>query len=153
MITIDKKVVEGIIAHARKDAPLEACGYCAARNGTIDAWYPLTNKDASAEHFSLFPKEQFECVRVMRREGRRLSAVYHSHPATPSRPSVEDIKLAADPGISYIIVSLAGAEPVVKSFQIRNGISIEEPVRVLDIEPGEAPETIKYPNANNRIGV
>ena len=136
MITIDKKVVEGIVAHARKDAPLEACGYCAARNGTIDAWYPLTNKDASAEHFSLVPGEQFTCVRTLRKEGRRLAAVYHSHPATPSRPSAEDIKLAADPGISYIIVSLAGEKPVVKSFQIQNGISIEEPVRILENKGG-----------------
>ena len=137
MITIHKKVIEGMIAHARKDAPLEACGYCGALNGAIDTWYPLTNTDASAEHFSLDPKEQFDGVRAMRGEGRRLAAVYHSHPATPSRPSAEDIKLAADPGISYIIISLAGEQPVVKSFQIRNGISIEEPVRILGNEGGQ----------------
>lgn len=133
MITIDKKVVDGMIAHARKDAPVEACGYCASRSGTVDAWYPLTNKDASAEHFSLDPKEQFAGMRTMRREGRKLTAVYHSHPATPARPSAEDVKLAADPSISYLIISLAGEVPVVKSFQIHNTIAVEEPVHITDL--------------------
>ena len=130
MITIDASVIHGMIVHAKNGLPIEVCGYAAEQLGVIDAWYPLTNVDASAEHFSLDPKEQFAAIKKMRAEGRKLAAVYHSHPATPSRPSDEDIALAADPSLSYIIVSLAGSEPVVKSFEIKNKKVTEQPIRI-----------------------
>ena len=130
MLRIAKTVIDGIISHSRKDAPIEACGYCAESNGIIDAWFPLTNTDGSHEHFSLDPAEQFACVKKIRSQGRRLAAVYHSHPETPSRPSAEDIALAADPDISYVIVSLANNESTVKSFKIRNSIAVEESIEI-----------------------
>lgn len=61
-----------------------------------------------------------------------MRAVYHSHPATPARPSAEDIRLANDPSISYVIVSLAGPEADVKSFLIHNGQVSPEPLEVLE---------------------
>jgi proteasome lid subunit RPN8/RPN11 len=58
-------------------------------------------------------------------------ACYHSHPATPARPSEEDINLAYDPDLRYIIISLAGEEPVVNAFRIINGaVSGEELVAI-----------------------
>ena len=50
-----------------------------------------------------------------------MVAIYHSHPETPARPSEEDIRLALTPGVSYLIVSLAGAAPEVKSYRIESG--------------------------------
>ncbi len=114
-----------IVAHARQDAPLEACGYLAERDGVVARVYRLTTADASPEHFSLVPAEQFAAVRAMRRDGYRLRALYHSHPASPARMSQEDIRLAADPSLSYVIVSLAGAQPVVKSFTLGDGVQEE----------------------------
>jgi proteasome lid subunit RPN8/RPN11 len=55
----------------------------------------------------------------MRAAGLQLCAIYHSHPTSPARPSAEDIKLAYDPGISYVIVSLAEEDPAVRSFRIK----------------------------------
>jgi proteasome lid subunit RPN8/RPN11 len=55
----------------------------------------------------------------MRAAGLQLRAIYHSHPATAARPSEEDIRLAYDPGVSYVIVSLAEENPAVRSFRIR----------------------------------
>jgi proteasome lid subunit RPN8/RPN11 len=57
--------------------------------------------------------------------------VYHSHPASPARPSQEDIRLAFDPSINYIIVSLVSPEPDLRAFLIRNGIVTPEPVEVV----------------------
>jgi proteasome lid subunit RPN8/RPN11 len=64
----------------------------------------------------------------MRKKGFVLLGNFHSHPSTPSRPSEEDMRLAFDPKLSYIIISLAGASAasapqsggneVVKSFKI-----------------------------------
>ena len=106
--------------HAKKEAPLEACGYLAAKNGMIAALYALTNIDKSGEHFSFDPKEQFAALRDARTKGLEICAVYHSHPASPARPSEEDIKLAHDPQMLYVIVSLAQEREEVKAFRIKN---------------------------------
>ena len=106
--------------HAKKEAPLEACGYLAAKDGMIAALYALTNIDKSGEHFSFDPKEQFAAVRDARTKGLEICAVYHSHPASPARPSEEDIKLAHDPQMLYVIVSLAQEREDVRAFRIKN---------------------------------
>ncbi len=124
---IQRSIVNQVIQHAQADAPIEACGYLAVKDGIISAIFKMKNVDASPEHFSFEPAEQFAAVRQMRAGGLRLSAVYHSHPASPARPSQEDIRLANDPALSYVIVSLAEPQPVVKSFQIRDGqVTVEE---------------------------
>ncbi|MCP4751415.1 MAG: M67 family metallopeptidase [Proteobacteria bacterium] len=118
---IPREVVSAIYRQARAEAPLEACGYLAGRNGTVAKHYRLTNMDQSEEHFSFDPKEQFAVIKSAREEQLDLIAVYHSHPETPARPSAEDIRLAYDPDISYVIVSLANNGDDIKSFKISDG--------------------------------
>lgn len=129
-LKIQRAIREQLIQHARQDAPLEACGYLAEKAGLVTAIFRLTNADASPEHFSFDPAEQFAAVRQMRAAGLRMRAVYHSHPATPARPSAEDLRLANDPDLSYVIVSLAQSEPDVKSFIIRPGQITVEPLEI-----------------------
>lgn len=118
MLKISKNVISGIIAHAKRDAPIEACGYLAEKEGVIVHQYIMKNADASNEHFSLDPEEQFTALRDMQKKGFELTGVYHSHPTSPARPSQEDIKLAYDPDLSYVIVSLVGGSETLKSFRI-----------------------------------
>ena len=122
MIEITKEVVNAIISHAQKDLPNEACGYLSGKDGLITQSYALTNTDQSPEHFSFDPAEQFDTLRKARKEGLEIFANYHSHPSTPARPSEEDIKLAYDPNIYYLIVSLATNIPDIKAFKIAYGI-------------------------------
>jgi proteasome lid subunit RPN8/RPN11 len=131
MLKIASPALAEIVAHAGADAPIEACGYLGEKGGIVRRVVRLRNVDASPEHFSLDPKEQFAAVRQLRSEGCRLRAVYHSHPASPARPSQEDIRLAFDPALSYVIVSLAEGKPVAKSFTIRQGAAEPEEVEVL----------------------
>ncbi len=127
MIRIIQNVAGDIIEHAKKDTPVEACGYLAGKNGIITKSFRMTNIDNSTEHFSFDPDEQFEVVRKARSEGLEIIANYHSHPATPARPSQEDISLAYDPDISYMIVSLAGDTEDIKSFSIKESeVKIQE---------------------------
>jgi proteasome lid subunit RPN8/RPN11 len=130
-LRITRQVYEEIAAHAQAEAPIEACGYVGAKGDLAIKSLRLTNADHSPEHFSFDPAEQFATVRTLRKEGLQLSAVYHSHPASPARPSQEDIRLAFDPSINYIIVSLVSPEPDLRAFLIRNGIVTPEPVEVV----------------------
>ncbi|MDY3298856.1 M67 family metallopeptidase, partial [Selenomonas sp.] len=107
---------------AKSVAPVEDCGLL---GGTIDGGekhvervFFLTNTDHSPEHFSLDPQEQFAVVKELRAQGWQLLGNWHSHPATPSRPSEEDKRLAFDSTASYFILSLAGGEPVLNSFHV-----------------------------------
>lgn len=130
-LAIYQSVIDDIIAHARRDAPIEACGYLAGKGGAVTRAVALRNADASREHFSFAPQEQFAAVRELRKQALRPLAVYHSHPSTLARPSPEDIRLAADPAISYVIVSLAQAEPVVKSFRVSAGNVTPEEISIV----------------------
>ncbi|MDR1416289.1 MAG: M67 family metallopeptidase [Prevotellaceae bacterium] len=122
MILIPQAILNGITAQALSELPNEACGLLAGSGSEVTKQYPLTNVDHSPEHFSLDPKEQFRALREARSQGYRIVASYHSHPQTPARPSEEDIRLAFDPDLIYLILSLQEREnPALKAFSIKNG--------------------------------
>jgi len=110
-----------IVSHARETAPDECCGLI---GGTLDATartiYRLRNVTPNAERaYEAAPEELFVAQRQMRERGETLLAIYHSHPrAEDPTPSATDVRLAYYPAAAYLIVGLAGVEPVVKAFQI-----------------------------------
>ena len=118
---IKKEILQQIIAHAIEHNPLEACGYLAEKDGVVDRLIRLSNLDHSNNHYTLDPREQFEAVKLFKEEGRKVRAAYHSHPESPACMSNEDIRLAYDPNISYVICSLMEELPVVKSFKCQQG--------------------------------
>ena len=123
MIKLNKADFEKILAHARAEAPVEACGLIAGRiedgNKLIDKVYILTNVDHAEEHFTLDPKEQLAAVKDMRANGLVPLGNWHSHPVSPSRPSQEEKRLAYDSRASYLILSLMDENaPVLNSFHI-----------------------------------
>jgi proteasome lid subunit RPN8/RPN11 len=130
MLTIPQAIIDAMIAHARRDFPLEACGMLGGVDGVVSEYYPMANSDKSNEHFTMEPKEQFAVIKDLRAKGKELLVIYHSHPETPSRPSAEDIRLALTPGVSSVIVSLAGEMPDVKSFRIEDGVVTPEPITI-----------------------
>lgn len=126
-----------ILNHSVEGLPDEACGLIA---GSIDGEdkkikkvYPLTNMDASNEHFSMDPKEQLKAVKDMRENELTLIGNFHSHPESPSRPSEEDKRLAFDSSVDYLILSLQDREnPVLKAFLIDKDKNVkEEPITII----------------------
>lgn len=132
MIRINKDVLDQVVDHARQELPFEACGYLAGNNDDITSVYRLRNADQSPEHFSFDPEEQFGVLKDVRKKGLQIIANYHSHPSTPARPSDEDIRLAYDPEIRYVIISLSQPEPAVKVFRISNGLADNEELQITD---------------------
>jgi len=130
MVIITRTAYNCIIANAIQHVPNEICGLLA---GFIDGTtkivrnvYFLKNVDHSPAHFTMDVAEQFDALKDMRQQHLVMLGNFHSHPATPPRPSEEDKRMAYDSVASYIIVSLASAEPVMKSFHIERGITTEE---------------------------
>jgi [CysO sulfur-carrier protein]-S-L-cysteine hydrolase len=132
MIQIPRIVMDAIIQQALAELPNEACGLLAGKGNVVENQYAMTNIDSSPEHFSFDPAQQFQALRSARAADLKIIANYHSHPSTPSRPSQEDIRLAYDPDILYLIVSLALETPVLKAFRIQDGTSAEVPVILVD---------------------
>lgn len=135
MLRLNKEDYDKILKHCIEGLPNESCGLLAGsiEDGvkTIKKVYLLTNMDASNEHFSMDPKEQLAAVKDMRANGFSMIGNFHSHPESPSRPSEEDKRLAYDPTMEYLILSLMEREqPVLKAF----GIDSDKNVRVHEIE-------------------
>jgi proteasome lid subunit RPN8/RPN11 len=75
--------------HADEEAPNEACGLLALRDGTAVRYVPCVNTAASPYRFDLRvpdPALPFE----LEDEGYEL-AVFHSHPTDSAKPSRTDI--------------------------------------------------------------
>lgn len=146
VIGITQEAYDSIIAQAKTDAPVESCGYALGTEGpdgkiVITHNFPVENIDHAEEHFTMDPKGQFAAIRFARQNGLKVIGNWHSHPASPSRPSEEDKRLAVDPSTLYLIVSLAPEEsglpyvsdpdaPVINAFRIATGKVERFPVLV-----------------------
>ena len=116
--------------------PEEACGLLAGLliDGIyeIRKVYVLENTDHSPEHFSMNLKEQLSAIKDIRKNGLIPLGNWHSHPATPSRPSEEDKRLAYDRNAIYMILSMAEKEPVLNAFHIDKATSRKENLIITD---------------------
>ena len=130
-MNIPQNIIDALIAQAQKDAPEESCGYLlGTADGTVTENYWMENIDHSSEHFSFAPKDQFAALRYSRDKGLKFLANWHSHPASPSRPSQEDLRLANDPSIRYAILSLLDGKPTLNSFKIIGGEVVDKEIHL-----------------------
>ena len=117
MIILSKEQFDSLVEHAKKVLPNEDCGLLGGTISgdvkTVEKICFLMNTDASPEHFSMEPAEQFAAVKDMRSESLQLLGNFHSYPKSPARPSEEDTRLVFDTRISYLILSLE-AEPTLQ---------------------------------------
>ncbi len=119
MVVISADVRGELEAHAREEAPNEACGLVVMNDGTAERYVRGRNAAASPYRFELDvdPETWF-----LEDEGYEL-AVFHSHVSSPPRPSrtdVENIGLWA--GRPYLIYTVRTDE--LAAWTIANG-SIE----------------------------
>ena len=118
---IPKRIYEELVAHAREEAPNECCGLIGGANGEAKTLYRARNAEASPLRYNLDPQDQFRIMSKMEERGEELSAIYHSHTASPAYPSQTDINLASYPDALYLIVSLADGERPLRGFRITDG--------------------------------
>lgn len=121
---VRRSVVDAIVEHARREAPLECCGLLIGTGDEIVESRPARNLEASAVVYLVDPQDHFAAIRYARVRGLTILGAYHSHPRSPAQPSPTDIRDANDPDFVHVIVSLAHAEPQVAAFRIANAESI-----------------------------
>jgi proteasome lid subunit RPN8/RPN11 len=118
---ISRALYDDMVAHAQADAPNECCGMIATRDGEAVELYRAENAAASPLRYEIDGAEQYRIQMAIDDAGHDLGAIYHSHTRTEPYPSQTDINLAFYPEALYVIVGLAGAEPDVKAYEIRDG--------------------------------
>jgi proteasome lid subunit RPN8/RPN11 len=97
-----------LVEHAREEAPNEACGLVAFREGVAARYLPGENTLASPYRFELRPRDPADFF--LEDDGYEL-AVFHSHPETAPRPSRTDVaNIGLWEGRPYLILGLATGE-------------------------------------------
>lgn len=120
-----------MFAHALWGKPDEACGMFSSVAGRamVDEFHPMSNAAASAEVFRLDGQELLNVESAVDAAGRELIGVMHSHTTTSAYPSPTDVRDISrfDPMATFhhLIVSLRGADPVMRCFRIIDGDIVE----------------------------
>ena len=104
---IPAEVRSALVEHAEAELPNEACGLLALRDGVVERFYPGRNRAGSPYRFELEIDPE---VWFLEDDGYEL-AVFHSHPASPPRPSRTDVEsIGLWEGRPYVILSLRTSE-------------------------------------------
>lgn len=125
-----RALYDEMVEHARAEAPNECCGMIASNNGEAVTVFRAENTAASPLRYEIDGAEQYRIQMEIDDAGLDLGAIYHSHTRSRPYPSQTDINLAFYPEALYVIVGLAGDEPEVRAFHIRDGQVAEAELEV-----------------------
>ena len=127
---LDQATWDALVEHSWSDFPYEVCGLLGVRpDGTI-AHYRIDNAERSMTYYVMEPRQLLKAMREIEDEGWEL-AIYHSHTHSQAYPSATDIRLAAYPEATYLIVTLQDRDrPDIRAFSIVDGEVTEKPVVV-----------------------
>jgi len=129
---LDRATWELLVEHAWSDFPYEVCGLLGVRPDGGIVHYPIDNAERSMTYYVMDAKQLLRAMREIEDEGYGL-AIYHSHTHTHAYPSATDIRLAAYPEATYLIVTLQDRDrPDIRAFSIVDGVVTEKPVRLRD---------------------
>lgn len=138
MLTISQAIVDAMIAHAKRDHPIEACGMATGPEGSdrAERYIEMLNAAASPTFYEYDSAELLELYKDMWDRDEEPVVIFHSHTETEAYPSRTDINLANEPGAHYVLVSTRehgnSEGPVeLRSYRIIDGEVTEEEVNVV----------------------
>jgi [CysO sulfur-carrier protein]-S-L-cysteine hydrolase len=161
VLILDQATYDGIVAHAKRDHPNEACGIVAGPEGSgrPERLIEMINAAGSPTFYEFDSGELLALYKQMWAADEEPVVIYHSHTATEAYPSRTDIGLASEPGAHYVVVSTRGFAPdgrnshgedspggnneapvEFRSYRIVDGVVTEEEVTVLTELPNELPK-------------
>lgn len=129
-------IQEAIQAHAEANVSREVVGVLAGSYDTstsnVSRAYRASNAaDRTTMRYEIDPAEELKLLERIDDAGLDCVGFYHSHPHGPSEPSETDAQLAAWPGYSYGIVSVASGTASLESWRWLGDRFEPEPVRIV----------------------
>jgi proteasome lid subunit RPN8/RPN11 len=104
VVTVPAGLRRALEEHAAAEAPNEACGLVALRDGEAERYVPCVNTAASPYRFDLRVPDP-ALIFELEDDGYEL-AVFHSHPTGSAKPSRTDIaNIGLWEGRPYLILS------------------------------------------------
>ena len=162
MLHLPSGIIQDMIAHAQELAPHECCGLLSGKDQTVSEHYRITNILANMAEgdlsrfegaklsdlqrlspeeradiaFQMDAREMAMAQRDIRSKELDLIGFYHSHTASPARPSQTDITIAMEfesyrqklnlPEPLHLIISLEKAEsPDIRAYRIQDSEATE----------------------------
>jgi proteasome lid subunit RPN8/RPN11 len=121
--TLTQAQLDQILEQAQAEAPHEACGLLAGREGRVTHVLPARNAaERPAVAYLVDAHDQLRHFDMMEAQGLDLLGIYHSHPHSPAYPSPTDMELAYYPEAVYLIISLMHARaPALRAFRMLEG--------------------------------
>ena len=107
MLRIDPEIHDAIVAHAKRDHPIEACGVVAGPAGSDrpTRFVAMVNAASSPTFYEFDSVDLLGLYKEMDARDEEPVVIYHSHTATEAYPSRTDIGLAMEPNAHYVLVS------------------------------------------------
>jgi [CysO sulfur-carrier protein]-S-L-cysteine hydrolase len=122
-VVIPAAIRRALEAHAREEAPNEACGLLLLRDGRAERYERGRNALGSPYRFELEIDPE---IWFAEDDGYEL-AVFHSHPSSPARPSRTDVeRIGLWQGRPYVILRLDTGE--LAAWRIEDGRVDTEPL-------------------------
>lgn len=120
-----------MVRYCLSQKPFEACGFLSGYHQMAKRCWIIRNIERSPVSFTMDDGDMEAALRQMEENHEELCAVFHSHPTGPPIPSEFDIEHIAYP-CSFIIVSLMGIRPRVRSYRIAEGTARQEQIHLVN---------------------
>lgn len=141
---IRRELLERVVEHCQRDAPVEACGVLSGPVGGVpDEIHEMTNGlqvPRSHLSFEFVPSAQLRLFSEFDELDRRPLVIYHSHTAGMAYPSIADISNASLQTESlHLIIATEKLDPAVpigmqngaiRLFKIHRGQVTQEPIEL-----------------------
>jgi proteasome lid subunit RPN8/RPN11 len=134
-LTLTQSQVKQMMAHARAEAPLEACGLLGGENGHVLEIFPAVNALQSPTRYQVEPEQLLSILKSMEARGWGLDplAIYHSHPRGPETPSETDVAESYYINSICVIIAFPGRpSPSLRGFRIVGDRASEVVLNILD---------------------
>ncbi len=103
---IPNTIVNQVNEHLKAVWPEEGCGFLVGVENYVSEFHPIENEKHSRVAYRMNPSEQIKIMIDAEDRNLEILAIIHSHPSSPARPSITDIREASWHDMCYIIVSL-----------------------------------------------
>lgn len=139
-LQLPRRLYEAMVAQASAELPNECCGVLAAKTPAtpvtmpivIEQVYPLINAARSPVEYLSDDESMFAAIRDMRKHGREIVAVYHSHPTSDPIPSRKDLERNYSELVVNFIISLKVGKPEMRGWWLADNAYREAEWELID---------------------